>query len=57
MQSKVLGVKGQGKARDVDIKRYAKYLLEEGSVEEKRELLEQLRGKLLLQNKQITITE
>ncbi|MFA6408051.1 MAG: recombinase family protein [Candidatus Paceibacterota bacterium] len=55
MQSKVLGTKGKEKARDVDIKRYAKYLLEEGSVEEKRQLLEQLRGKLRLKNKLIEI--
>lgn len=48
-------MKGKKKARDVDIKRYAKYLLEEVSVDEKRELLEQLRGKLTLQNRNIPL--
>ncbi len=55
MQSKVLGVKGKEKARDVDIKRYAKYLLEEGTVNEKRELLEQLRGKIILTNRKVIL--
>jgi len=55
MQAQVLGVKEWDKPRDVDIKRYAKYLLEEGSVDEKRELLEQLRGKLTLKDKRICL--
>lgn len=55
MQSKVLGIKGKEKASDVDIKRYAKYLLEEGTTEEKRQLLEQLRGKLVLKDKKIAL--
>lgn len=57
MQAKVLGVKEWDKPRDVDIKRYAKYLLEEGSVDVKRELLEQLRGKLILSDKKISLQE
>lgn len=56
MQAKVLGIKNKEKTRDIDIKRYAKYLLEEGSMVEKRELLEQLRGKLVLRDKKIEIT-
>lgn len=55
MQAKVLGVKEWDKPKDVDIKRYAKYLLEEGSIEEKRELLEQLRGKLRLSHKKVAL--
>jgi len=55
MQSKVLGVKEWEKPRDVDIKRYAKYLLEEGSVDEKRQLLEQLRGKIVLKDRKIAL--
>ncbi len=57
MQSKVMGTKIAEKARDVDIKRYAKYLLEEGTTEEKRQLLEQLRGKLVLSNKEIVLAQ
>ncbi len=41
----------------MDIKRYAKYLLEEGTTEEKRELLGQLRGKLVMKDKKITLAE
>ncbi len=55
MQSKVLGVKGKERAQDVDIKRYAKYLLEEGSTEERRELLEHLSGALVMKDKKITL--
>ncbi|MDE2057383.1 MAG: recombinase family protein [Patescibacteria group bacterium] len=55
LQSRVLGKKAAEKVKDVDIRRYAKYLLEEGSIEEKRQLLEQLRGKLLLKNKVILL--
>jgi hypothetical protein len=39
----------------MDVKRYVKYLLEEGSIDEKRELLEQLRGKLILKEKAVHI--
>ena len=39
--------------RDVDIKNYAKYLLEEGTIVEKRELLGCLKGKLELKDKRI----
>jgi len=55
MQSKVLGVKEKVKASEADIKRYAKYLLEEGSMEEKRQLLGQLRGNLILKDKAIIL--
>ncbi len=56
MQAQVLGVKEWDKPKDVDIKRYAKYLLQAGTIEEKRQLLEQLRGKLMLKNKEISMT-
>lgn len=57
-QSKVLGmadVETKNK-REVDIKNYAKYLLEEGTIVEKRELLENLKSKLILQDKKITLS-
>jgi site-specific DNA recombinase len=40
-------------ARDADIRNYAKYLLKEGSAQEKRELLTHLKSKLLLYGKNI----
>ena len=36
------------KKKDVDAKNYAKYLLEEGTIVEKRELLADLKSKLVL---------
>ena len=50
-------MKEKEKALEMDVKRYAKYLLEEGSIDEKRELLEQLRGKLVLKDKAITLAK
>ena len=53
----VLGSKEKDKAQAMDIKKYAKYLLEEGSMEEKRELLSHLRGKLIVNDKKITLAQ
>jgi DNA invertase Pin-like site-specific DNA recombinase len=54
LNANVLGGKEKAKVKEMDIKRYAKYLLEEGSIEEKRELLEHLRGNLIMRDKRIT---
>ena len=40
---------------EIGIKRYAKYLLEEGSMHEKRDLLAQLKGKLVMKDKKISL--
>ena len=53
----VLGSKEKDKAAAMDVKKYAKYLLEEGSMEEKRELLSHLRGKLIVNDKKITLAQ
>ncbi len=45
------------KAKEMDIRRYAKYLLKNGSREEKRELLEHLRDRLILNDHVITLTD
>ncbi|MDR3547750.1 MAG: recombinase family protein [Candidatus Pacebacteria bacterium] len=55
LNANVIGGKDKAKVKEMDIKRYAKYLLEEGSVEEKRELLEHLRGKLIMNDKKIEL--
>lgn len=55
LQSRVLGKKEAQKVRDVDVRRYAKYLLEEGTIEERRSLLDQLRGQLNLKNKKLLL--
>lgn len=54
----VLGVKNEKiKVSDIDIRNYAKYVLRDGGMVEKRELLECLRSKILLSNKVIKIAE
>lgn len=54
----VLGVKNEKiKVSDIDIRNYAKYVLRDGGLVEKRELLECLRSKILLNNKIIKIAE
>lgn len=40
---------------DVDVKNYIKFLLKEGEIEEKRELLNCLNGEIILKNKNIRI--
>jgi len=56
LRRNVLGSKEKDTGVAMDIKKYAKYLLEEGSMEEKRELLTYLRGKLVINDKKITLT-
>ncbi|HIH11281.1 TPA: recombinase family protein [Candidatus Woesearchaeota archaeon] len=51
----LLGTKGKIQIEDIDIRNYAKYILQEGKDIEKRELLGCLKGQIKLQNKVITI--
>lgn len=51
-QSGLLGVKEKNiKVADIDIRNYAKYILREGTIFEKRELLGCLKSKLMMANK------
>ncbi|MGC9968437.1 MAG: recombinase family protein [Minisyncoccia bacterium] len=43
--------------KETDIRKYAKYLLREGSATEKRELLSNLRSRLIYKNKELTLAE
>ena len=43
------------KIKDVDIRNYTKYILREGNIYEKRELLVNLRSRLVMKNKKIII--
>ena len=53
----VLGLKQQSiQTIDIDMKNYAKYILKEGSIFEKRELLSHLKDRLTYTNKVITLT-
>ena len=57
-QSSILGEKpGAVKAADIDMRNYAKYILRDGSIEEKRELLSCLKSRILVANKQVKIQE
>jgi DNA invertase Pin-like site-specific DNA recombinase len=55
-QSGLLGIKGNVvKVAEIDIRNYAKYILRDGTLEEKRELLKCLKSKILMNNKKIKI--
>ena len=58
-QGHVLQVVGATKiaTADLDVRAYAKYVLREGSVSEKRELLGNLRSRLVYEKKSIRITQ
>ncbi|MFT5352714.1 MAG: hypothetical protein ACI9GH_000579 [Candidatus Paceibacteria bacterium] len=43
------------KTKDIDVRNYLKYILKNGSVLEKREVLENIKSKVILENKTITI--
>jgi DNA invertase Pin-like site-specific DNA recombinase len=51
----VLGVKNKERATDIDIRNYAKYLLQDGAPSEKRELLSCLKSVLILKDKKISL--
>ncbi len=43
------------KAKEMDIRRYAKYLLQNGTMQEKRDLLEYMRGKIVMKDRKISL--
>ena len=55
-QRSVLGSTDKIKnTEDTDIRNYAKYILKEGSVSEKRELLGNLRSRIVYKDKHLTL--
>lgn len=54
-QQSVLGIKQEIQISDIDIRDYAKFILKDGTIEEKRELLTCFKSKILLNNKKISI--
>jgi hypothetical protein len=54
-QSSLLNEKTSIKISNIDIRNYAKYILRDGKVEEKRELLECFEGKILLEDKELRL--
>lgn len=49
------GTKTAVAVKDIDIRNYAKFILIEGSMDEKREFLRCLKSEILLSNKKITL--
>lgn len=54
-QSSLLGKKAEISTTDIDIRNYAKYVLRDGKIEEKRELLSQLKSRMLLNNRLVQL--
>ncbi len=55
-ESGLLGIKGQSvKVGDIDVRNYAKYVLRDGTITSKRELLACLRSKITMAQKEIKI--
>ncbi len=57
-QSGVLGIKKEKEVqKEINVKNYAKYILREGTIPEKRELLSSIKSKLVLKNKMVYLEE
>lgn len=54
-QKMLLGETAKIFIKDIDIRNYAKFILQEGSIEEKRDFLKCLKSDLLLENKRVSI--
>lgn len=54
-QQSVLGLKQEIQINDIDVRNYAKFILKDGSIGEKRELLSCFKSKILLSNKIISL--
>ena len=52
-----MGHTDRDKAKDMDTRKYAKYLLQHGAPAEKRELLEHLRNRIVMKDKKIFLEE
>lgn len=55
LQRIILGTKEKFEVNDIDVRNYARYLLEEGSIEEKREFTRCLKSEIVLKNKMVHI--
>lgn len=55
LRATVLGKQKEDKIQDIDVKAYAKYLLREGTIYEKRELLSNLKNRIVIKDKKISL--
>lgn len=53
----LLGERSDVSTKDIDVKDYVKFLLKEGSLDEKREILGCFKSKVVLKNKRILLTQ
>lgn len=51
----LMGFKGKESIPEINVKDFAKYLLKEGTILEKRELLQNLKNRIVLENKKIKL--
>ena len=56
-QSRVLKVEGKQENKDIDVKSYIKYLLREGSMSEKREILSCIKSKIVIRKSVLSIEQ
>jgi len=54
-QHSVLGIKQEVKIKDIDIRDYAKFILKDGTIDEKRELLSYFKSKIVLKEKSVSL--
>ncbi len=54
-QQMLTGTKAQIAVKDIDIRNYAKFILQEGNIDEKREFFRCLNSKILLSNKKVSL--
>ena len=57
MRAEVEGKSETIKVKEMDVRKYAKYLLKNGTREEKRELLEHMRDRLVINDRIITLAD
>jgi len=54
-RSGVLGIKEADQQTDANIRNYAKYMIKEGAMHEKREILEYMKNKLVITEKTLSL--
>ena len=55
IRKELLGISGKEKIPEIKVKDFAKYLLKEGTSLEKRELLQNLKNRIILKDKKVTL--
>jgi predicted metal-binding protein len=54
-RAQMFGIKEKDKTKDINVRDYAKYMLKNGNVHEIRELLENLRSRIVMKDKKISL--